>query len=140
MSSYREWVAEHPLPPDDARRPTLARAATLVRGGEDLAFAVRELLDELSFAEPDGRAAAIAHEAMPTGDHRADVFLAALAEHLALRDHRPIPRWAQHPDRSLPVMWFVDATPGLRAYLLQRSPMAFRRRGILVDPASLVRV
>ncbi len=62
-----------------------------------------------------------------TGDEHWDVFLAALAEHLALRDDRRAPEWAEH--RTLRQFWFPFRHPSRP--LSTRSCtllLAFRRR------------
>ena len=64
-----------------------------------------------------------------------DVFLAALAEHLAARDERGAPAWAER--RRLRRFWFPFNTRAARADALVHAPAAFRRRGIFVAPQEL---
>lgn len=52
METVRDWLAAHP-PPDERFTQTLATVAERVQGGEDLRFAVRELLDEFALRGRD---------------------------------------------------------------------------------------
>jgi hypothetical protein len=70
-----------------------------------------------------------------TADERWDVFLAALAEHLAARDGRAAPPWAEQ--RSLRQLWFPFNTRAARVDALVHAPAAFRRRGVYVAPQEL---
>src|SRR5262249_41238804 len=72
----------------------------------------------------------LAAEPPPTGDEHWDIFLAALAEHLAARDHRAAPGWAG--SRSLRRLWFPFNTRAARVDAVVHAPAAFRRRGIYV--------
>ncbi|MFG1903169.1 hypothetical protein [Micromonospora carbonacea] len=69
------------------------------------------------------------------GDEHWDVFLAALAEHLALRDGRRGSRWCEQ--RSLARFWFPFNTRAARADAIVHAPAAFRRRGVFVAPQEL---
>lgn len=132
--TLHEWLREHP-PAAERFSQTLATAARR----DDFRIAVREFLDEYGFRGGELRAAAIREEPSPTGDTRHDAYLAALAEHLALREGLPVPRWAAAPERFLDAFWFPSPTPGFRAIAIARSPMAFRRRGIFITPDALDR-
>ncbi|HEV2088853.1 MAG TPA: hypothetical protein VGR21_11120, partial [Cryptosporangiaceae bacterium] len=79
--------------------------------------------------------ALLAAEPAGTGDERWDVFLAALAEHLAARDRRAAPPWVEH--RSLRRFWFPFNTRAARVGALVHAPAAFRRRGGYVAPQEL---
>jgi hypothetical protein len=70
-----------------------------------------------------------------TGDERWDVFLAALGEHLAVRDGRAAPAWAER--RTLRQLWFPFNTRAARVDALVHAPAAFRRRGVYVAPQEL---
>ncbi|HEY1915438.1 MAG TPA: hypothetical protein VGH27_07670 [Streptosporangiaceae bacterium] len=65
-----------------------------------------------------------------TGDERWDVLFGGLAEHLAMRDGEPAPRWST--SLELRRFWFPFNTPGARAQALVHAPAAFRRRGVFV--------
>jgi len=96
---------------------------------------VAEFLEEYRH-EPDiERTLLLAEEPPPTGDQRWDVFLAALAEHLAARDGRGEPSWAEQ--RQLRTFWFPFDTRAARADAIVHAPAAFRRRGIFVAPQEL---
>lgn len=138
--SLKEWLAQNP-PADDAFKQTLATVADRVVDGEDLRFAVREFLDDFGLMpRPELQARAIAEAPAPTGDARADAYLGALAEHLALMHGLERPRWAVEPGRFLDRFWFVSDVPGFRALAIVESPAAFRRRGIFISRGSLERV
>ncbi|MBA2504741.1 MAG: hypothetical protein H0V29_02215 [Thermoleophilaceae bacterium] len=139
-SSSREFLTEHP-PPDSAFKQTLAAVAGRVRAGEDVRFASRELLDEFGLLpRRDLRARALHPSPQLTGDDRADAYLGALAEHLALAAGLQVPSWALEPGRFLERFWFVSEVPGFRALALAQSPAAFRRRGIFISEGALRRV
>jgi hypothetical protein len=81
--------------------------------------------------EPQGtRFVLLEAEPSPTGDERWDVFLAALAEHLAAKDDHGAPPWVEH--RSLRQLWFPFNTRAARADAIVHAPAAFRRRGVYV--------
>jgi len=96
---------------------------------------VAEFLEEYRHEHEHERARLLAQEPPPTGDQRWDVFLAALAEHLAARDGRGEPAWAE--DRRLRTFWFPFDTRAARADAIVHAPAAFRRRGIFVAPQEL---
>jgi len=138
--TLKEWLAEHP-PPDTAFKQTLTLVAERVRAGEDLLFAIREFLDEFGLLpRPDLRERAIGARPMATGDPRADAYLGALAEHLALAEGIDRPRWTIDPDRFLDRFWFVPATRAFWPLAIVESPAAFRRRGIFISEGALQRV
>ncbi len=63
----------------------------------------------------------------------ADVFLAAVAEHLAARDGRGAPGWSE--DRRLYQFWFPFNTGAARVGAIVHAPAAFRKPGRLRRPA-----
>jgi hypothetical protein len=139
METLRDWLAEHP-PPDDRFTQTVAGVAERVKAGEDLRFAVRELLDEFAFrGRDDLRARALADEPARIDPH-VDAYLGALAEHLARTHRLPIPRWTLSEQRTLDHMWFPGVARGFRPTALRESPAAFRRRGIFIARGALTRV
>jgi len=139
METLRDWIAEHP-PPDNRFTQTLAGVAERVRDGENLRFAVREMLDEFALrGRDDLRLRAIADEPIRV-DPQVDAYLGALAEHLARTHGLPIPAWASHEDRVLDHMWFPGVARGFRPTALRESPAAFRRRGIFIARGALTRV
>jgi hypothetical protein len=96
---------------------------------------VAEFLEEYRHEPEPERTRLLAQEPPPTGDQRWDVFLAALAEHLAARDGRGEPAWAEQ--RRLRTFWFPFDTRAARADAIVHAPAAFRRRGIFVAPQEL---
>jgi hypothetical protein len=96
---------------------------------------IAEFLEEYRWEPADERPRLLTDEPGSTGDERWDVFLAALAEHLALRDHRREPEWAE--DRRLRTFWFPFNTRAARADAIVHAPVSFRRRGIFVAPQEL---
>lgn len=65
---------------------------------------VAEFLEEYRWEPSEVRPHLLSEEPAATGDGRWDVFLAALAEHLAAKDGRAAPTWAE--ERSLRTFWF----------------------------------
>lgn len=139
MDSLRDWIAEHP-PADERFTQTVATVAERVHAGEDLRFAVRELLDEFSMRSRDAlRERALADEPR-TVDPHVDAYLGALAEHLARTHGLDVPSWTLQQRRTLDHMWFPGVSPGFRPTALRESPVAFRRRGIFIAAGALTRV
>lgn len=137
--TLEDWIAEHPLP-DEAFRQSLALVADRIRAGEELRFAVRELLDEFKLLpRVDLRERAIATRPPPTGDPRADAYLGALAEHLAVVNDLERPGWSIEPERFLERFWFPHLLPAFRPLAIAQSPAAFRRRGIFIAAGALDR-
>jgi hypothetical protein len=91
---------------------------------------ISEFLNEYLHEPPAGRLALLADEPDPVGDERWDVFLAAMAEHLALKENRRGPRWCEQ--RALRSFWFPFNTPDARAEAIVHAPVAFRRRGVYI--------
>ncbi|SFO22889.1 hypothetical protein [Actinomadura madurae] len=117
---------------------TIAGLARHLGGGRDDETRwrlVAEFLEEFRHEPPAERLALLAEEPASTGDQRWDVFLAALAEHLAARDGRGAPLWAEA--RRLGRFWFPFNTPAARVDAIVHAPAAFRRRGVFVAPQEL---
>jgi len=96
---------------------------------------IAEFLEEYRH-EPDGvRAELLTDEPPAAGDARWDVFLAALAEHLATQDDRGVAGWVR--GRRLRSFWFPFDSPAARADALVHAPASFRSRGIFVAPQEL---
>jgi hypothetical protein len=116
---------------------SLARLAGLLSGtGESRRWRlVAEFLEEYRCEPVELRPELLVSEPSGTGDERWDVFLAALAEHLAARDGRGAPAWAE--SRVLRRLWFPFNTPAARADAVVHAPAAFRRRGVFVAAQEL---
>lgn len=132
MSADVEGSAEY-------RPMTLAElAGCFQRAGQDDGRRWRliaEFLEEYRHELGEVRRELLAAEPPSTGDERWDVFLAALAEHLAARDGRRGPRWSER--RSLERFWFPFNTRAARVDAVVHAPAAFRRRGVFVAPGEL---
>jgi hypothetical protein len=91
---------------------------------------VVEFLEEYRHELAADRWQLLAEEPPTVGDEHWDVLLAALAEHLAARDGRGAPGWAE--SRQLRQFWFPYDTRAARVDALVHAPAAFRRRGVFV--------
>jgi len=127
---------------DDADAPayaplSLEGVGALLAGAEDSRRwrLVAEFLEDYRWEPVESRDELLRQEPDPVGDERWDVFLAVLAEHVAARDGRRGPSWAER--RFLRQFWFPFNTPAARADAVVRAPAAFRRRGIFVAAQEL---
>ena len=121
-----------------AYRPlSVARLGRLLAGADEALRwrLVAEFLEEYRWEPSPDRLALLAEEPTSTGDERWDVFLAALAEHLAARDGRATPTWSE--SRSLRWLWFPFNTRAARVDAVVHAPAAFRRRGVYVAAQEL---
>lgn len=104
---------------------------------------ILQLLDDYRsvLRHRDVAAAALVFAEAPssTGEDRVDAALAGLAEHLARADGWEAPDWAYEPQRRARYFWWVPELPGLQVVAMRDSPLAFRRRGVFLDPRSLER-
>ncbi|MEV6524490.1 hypothetical protein AB0M43_21260 [Longispora sp. NPDC051575] len=91
---------------------------------------VAEFLKEYRWEPQASRHQLLTEEPSGTGDDRWDVLLAALAEHLAARDGRRAPTWAD--SRRLRRFWFPYNTPAARVDAFVHAPAAFRSRGVFL--------
>lgn len=109
---------------------TLARlAAFMADAPEPLRWRLlAEFLEDFSWEPAPSRLRLLNEEPPPVGEHTWDVLLAALAEHLAARDHHAAPDWSH--TRTLRRWWFPFNTSAARADALVHAPAAFRRRGV----------
>lgn len=132
-------MSDSPPPQAVSYRPMtlVGLAGHLAATGEDRDRwrLIAEFLEEYRHEPPAERAALLTDEPPSTGDERWDVFLAALAEHLAGRDDRGAPGWAAH--RQLAVFWFPFNSAAARVDAVVHSPASFRSRGIFVAPGEL---
>jgi len=96
---------------------------------------VAEFLEEYRHEPDEARAGLLADEPHSTRDDRWDVFLAALAEHLATRDARGPAAWTA--GRGLDVFWFPFNTAAARVDAVVHAPASFRSRGIFIASEEL---
>jgi hypothetical protein len=129
VANREDAVAYQPL--------TAARLGRLLTGAEDSLRwqLIAEFLEEYRWEPPATRFELLAEEPASTGDERWDVFLAALAEHLAARDGRAAPAWTE--SRSLRQFWFPFNTRAARVDAVVHAPAAFRRRGVYLAAQEL---
>ena len=98
---------------------------------------LREFLDEFYVAgDPNTQAGMLRPEPPLVADEKANAYVGAVAEHLALRNKLPIPAWTARAPRFLRRPYFPGGLQSLKATMLKESPTAFRRRMIFVvaDP------
>lgn len=116
---------------------TAARLGVLLVGSDESRRwrLVAEFLEDYSWEPVEVRSGLLSEEPAPTGDVHWDVFLAALAEHVAAKDGRGAPPWAE--SRSLRQFWFPFNTRAARVDALVHAPAAFRRRGVFVAAQEL---
>src|SRR5579863_387291 len=124
-----------------SQRPrSVVEAALQGRAFGDIDARLREFLDEFySETSADRRAMMLSEEPPLTASDRENAYLAAVAEHLALRNRLPIPAWVNDESRFLKRPFFPSGLESLKATLLVESPSAFRRRLIFVDADPLYR-
>lgn len=96
---------------------------------------IAEFIEEHRHEPAEVRAALMTDEPPSTGDERWDVFLAALAEHLATREGRGASAWTTR--RRLPTFWFPFDSAAARVDAVVHAPASFRSRGIFVAPEEL---
>jgi hypothetical protein len=116
---------------------SLARLAEVMAGAQESRRwrLVAEFLEEYRWEPSEVRFGLLAVQPAGTGDDRWDVFLAALAEHLAARDGRGGPTWAE--SRSLRRLWFPFNTRAARVDAVVHAPASFRRRGVYLAAQEL---
>ena len=120
------------------RPVTLQEVAARSLAGDPFDPLLREFLDEFYSGDPDRMVRAISDVPI-TIDSLRDAYLAAVAEHLALRFRLPVPPWVDEPHRFLVEPFFAGGLETLKAVLLAESPLAFRRRQIFVSANALSR-
>lgn len=111
---------------------TIARLGELLADCDDRErwLMIAEFLEEHRHEPRERRRELLREEPAPTGAENWDVFLAALAEHLAARDGYRGPPWCEQ--RHLPRFWFPFNTRAARAEAIVHAPAAFRRRGVML--------
>jgi hypothetical protein len=116
---------------------TLARLGAMLAGSDDSRRwrLVAEFLEEYRWEPAGERGSLLDQEPARTGDEQWDVFLAALAEHLAAKDGHAAPGWAE--TRALRRFWFPFNTRAARVDAVVNAPAAFRRRGVYVAAQEL---
>ena len=124
----------------NARPRTLRDVVARADSTHPIDIHLREFLDEFYIeSSKQVRQDMLANEPEPTGNPRADAYLAAVAEHLAFRYGLAVPQWTQSEMRFLHAPHFPAGLESLKAITLVESPTAFRRRLIFVDRDPLSR-
>ena len=121
-----------------ARPGSLLAVSAAATAGAAFDPLVREFLDEFYIADTARRQAALHAEPLRLSGIK-DAYLAAIAEHLALRFGLDTPAWSNAPWRFLSEPFFAGGMEGLKPLLLVESPLAFRRRLIFVSHDGLSR-
>lgn len=116
---------------------TVKRLGALLAGADETRRwrLVASFLKEYRWEPVEKRGALLEVEPAPIGDERWDVFLAALAEHVAAKDGRRAASWVE--GRSLRRFWFPFDTRAARVDALVHAPAAFRRRRVYVAAQEL---
>lgn len=115
------------------RAATIAELGAWLAGAEEDSMRwrlVAEFLEEYSHEPAASRFTLLEPVPPATGDHRWDVLLASLAEHLAAQDMRGAAPWTEK--RRLRQFWFPFNTAAARVDAIVHAPAAFRRRGVFV--------
>ncbi|MHB1529149.1 MAG: hypothetical protein ACYDDA_12945 [Acidiferrobacteraceae bacterium] len=129
------------IPPTHRGRPrSLGEVVLLGKQYGDMDCFLREFLDEFYLEQKDtARKAMLRDEPPMVDDSRANAYLAAVAEHLALKNKLEIPEWTSQSARFLKRPYFPCGLESLKASLIVESPVAFRRRMIFVGSDPLYR-
>ncbi len=106
-------------------------------GAQTFDPALREFLDDF-YSNTHSRSAALAEEPLLLDDVK-DAYIAAVAEHLAMRYRLEIPGWAEGHGKPLKKAFFAGGLESLKAILTVESPAAFRRRLLFVSKNALDR-
>lgn len=116
---------------------TVASLGAMLPGSDDSRRwrLIAEFLEEYRWEPAVDRGLLLDEEPARTGDEQWDVFLAALAEHLAAKDGHAAPRWTE--TRALRRFWFPFNTRAARVDAVVNAPAAFRRRGVYVAAQEL---
>lgn len=96
---------------------------------------VWEFLEEYRWEPADVQSSLLKDEPDSVGDHRWDVLLAALAEHLAAGHDLAPPDWTE--TRVLRQPWFPAELEIQRAEALVWAPAAFRKHGVYLSARDL---
>jgi hypothetical protein len=128
------------------RRPaTLAQIAERTESQEDFGRLLRDWLHELRRVSSRPQVAAAIADIPPAlrgrflGGTVADAWLAAYGEHLAVQAGIVPPKWVFDRRRTAPEPWFADESgnPALRAAVLRRTPLPFKRRNLYTRSVEL---
>ena len=100
---------------------------------------LREFLDHFYASDQSLKEHMLIEMPPLTPDVKNNAYIAAVAEHLALKNHLKVPQWSGHKDRFLHKPYFPCGLESLKATLIKESPVSFRRRLIFVGSDVLSR-
>jgi hypothetical protein len=120
----------------NVRPQSLKQVAERAVAGDSAGYALRNFLDEF-YLQP--RLEMLLDEPPLTGVRITDCYLAAAADELGTIYFGKVPRWANHPSRTLEEPHFGFTTPLGRAYALISTPGPFRQRNLFIGEDALKR-
>lgn len=120
------------------------RLAEVIRASNqsEIGMPLAEFMDEFYMLHGDraGQQAMIDDEPDLSGDETIDAYVAAAAEHLALRWGLAVPAWVDTPERDGPSNpFFHPATATMRDQYLIELPYPFKKRNIFTNREPLQR-
>lgn len=125
-----------------SRPKNLATVAKRTMEGSEFRLELADFLDEF-YTEPSNAAlidAPLRMAGKVESGHRKDVYLAAVAEHLARQYHCRPGEWIFAEDLYLEKPAFAYQSRSGRIFLLKESPPAFKSRNLFVTANVLSRV
>ena len=126
----------------EARPKSIAEVASRTLDGNVFNMELADFLDEF-YLKPSAESLAqkpVRLQGRLENGHRKDVYLAAVAEHLARQFHLRLSDWVFADDLYLKTPVFAWQSKAGRSYLLRDSPPAFKSRNLFVTPNVLTRV
>lgn len=140
QSEQAQDVAALTLTAKSRRAHSLREVQAWGRALGNLDAFLREFLDQFYVCTDPAQRQAMLDDEPALGENvQANAYLAAVAEHLALRYGLVVPDWTNGSARFLQSQWFPCGLKSLEAILLEESPPAFRRRLIFVGEDPLYR-
>lgn len=133
-------MQQHTKPITAGRPRSLKEVVALGEKHGEMDSFIREFLDEFYTGRNSVECEAMLGEEPPlVEEDRTNAYLAAVAEHLTLRNHLDVPEWALRSERFLKRPFSPCGPESLKATMLVESPTAFRRRMIFVGMDPLYR-
>jgi transcriptional regulator with XRE-family HTH domain len=128
------------LTPGAGRPRSIAEVEMCGRDFGKVDMFLREFLDEFYLEQdPIKKNLMLLSEPLMGENPRQNAYLAAVAEHLAMRNQLSVPPWVNGSGRFLRNPFFPGGLDSLKALCILESPSAFRRRMIFVDADPLSR-
>lgn len=123
------YVLSRALPGSSDRFADIVDA---IRNEPDYRYALASLNDFLALLAPLEFAAAVGSVSLRGLSPLLQNYVAAMVEHAGMQRRVPAPAWVRDVE-SLEEPYFGAPLRSLRSYLLQVSPVAFKRRNIFID-------